>query len=293
MKISAGVRYMLLSTLFFAFMNMCVKQLAHIPAYEVIFFRALISGVMCLVVLRRQGVNPLGNNKPVLILRGLAGVLALLTFFTTLQRIPLASAVTFQHLSPIFTAVLAVLFLKEKMHWKQWLYFSISFAGVFLIKGFDTRISGFYLFLGILSAVFSGLAYNAVRKLKDSDHPLVVVFYFPLICIPVVGPYTLFNWVMPQGWDWLVILCMGVFTQLGQTALTKAIQAEELSKITYLNYLGIVYALGLGFVFFGEVFTLAALCGMILVLGGVLLNIQFVRSRRPLLAKEEAKIKKH
>jgi drug/metabolite transporter (DMT)-like permease len=287
MKISAGIRYMLLSTLFFAFMNMCVKYLAHIPAYEVIFFRALISGVMCLVVLLKEGVNPLGNNKKVLVLRGLAGVLALLSFFTTLQHIPLASAVTFQHLSPIFTAILAVLFLNERMHWKQWLYFALSFAGVFLIKGFDPRVSNFYLVLGVLSAVFSGLAYNAVRKLKDSDHPLVVVFYFPLICIPVVGPYTLFNWVMPVGWDWLVILLMGVFTQLGQTALTKAIQAEELSKITYLNYLGIIYALGLGFIFFGEVFTLAALCGMILVLSGVMLNIQYVRSRKPILPQKK------
>jgi drug/metabolite transporter (DMT)-like permease len=287
MKISAGIRYMLLSTLFFAFMNMCVKYLAHIPAYEVIFFRALISGVMCLVVLLKEGVNPLGNNKKVLVLRGLAGVLALLSFFTTLQHIPLASAVTFQHLSPIFTAILAVLFLNERMHWKQWLYFALSFAGVFLIKGFDPRVSNFYLVLGVLSAVFSGLAYNAVRKLKDSDHPLVVVFYFPLICIPVVGPYTLFNWVMPMGWDWLVILLMGVFTQLGQTALTKAIQAEELSKITYLNYLGIIYALGLGFIFFGEVFTLAALCGMILVLSGVMLNIQYVRSRKPILPQKK------
>jgi drug/metabolite transporter (DMT)-like permease len=292
MKISPGIRYMLLSTLFLAFMNLCVKQLSHIPPYEILFFRALISGVICLGMLWRLKVNPLGNNKKLLVMRGFAGIGSLLLYFTTLQHIPLASAVTIQYLAPIFTAMMAVFVLNEKMHWKQWAYFLVSFAGVVFMKGTDARVPMLYLLIGIGSALFTSAAFNVVRKLNQTEHPLVIILYFPLIAMPLMLPFTIYYWVQPQNWDWLVILLMGLFTQAGQVYLTKAIQAEELSKITYLNYLGIIYALGLGFIFFGEVFHLGSLFGMALVLCGVLLNLNYKRNldRKKLFAARNPKL---
>jgi drug/metabolite transporter (DMT)-like permease len=278
MKLSPGIRYMLLSTIFLACMNLCVKQLAHIPPYEILLFRAIISGVLCLGVLWRLKINPLGNRRWLLVARGIAGVGSLLLYFTTLQHIPLASAVTIQYLAPIFTAMLAVFVLNEKMHWKQWAFFLVSFAGVVFIKGTDERVPLLYLLIGIGSALFTSAAFNVVRKLNQTEHPMVIILYFPLVALPLMLPLSLYNWVQPQHWDWLIILLMGLFTQAGQVYLTKAIQAEELSKITYLNYLGIIYALGLEFVFFGEVFHLGSLFGMALVLCGVLLNLNYKRN---------------
>ncbi len=280
---------MLLSTLFLAFMNLCVKFLSHIPPYEILFFRALISGVICLGMLKRLGVSPWGNNKWLLVARGFAGIGSLLLYFTTLQHIPLASAVTIQYLAPIFTAMMAVFILNEKMHWKQWAYFLVSFAGVVFLKGTDERVPMLYLLIGIGSALFTSAAFNVVRKLNQTEHPLVIILYFPLIAMPLMLPFTIYNWVQPQHWDWLIILLMGLFTQAGQVYLTKAIQAEELSKITYLNYLGIIYALALGFVFFGEVFHLGSLLGMALVLCGVLLNLNYKRNldRKQLIASRK------
>jgi drug/metabolite transporter (DMT)-like permease len=129
-----------------------------------------------------------------------------------------------------------------------------------------------YLILGVLSAMFSGLAYNAVRKLKDSDHPLVVVFYFPLVALPVSAIACYFNWMMPLGIDWLWLMLIGVFTQIAQVNLTYALQNERMASISGLNYLGIVYALLFGYFLFGESYNWIVLIGIFLVLTGVLLN---------------------
>ena len=128
-------------------------------------------------MLQKLGIPLLGNNKKVLLMRGIFGTTALLMFFYTLQNIPLASAVTLQYLSPIFTALFAAIFLKEKMQIRQWLYFGISFAGVALIKGFDERISDLYAHGHLLRHVL-GMAYTCIRQLKDGTPCGGVVFPF-------------------------------------------------------------------------------------------------------------------
>lgn len=273
MKISEGVRYMLLATLFFSLMNLCVKFLTRIPAIEIVFFRAAVSFILSYAMLEYKGIPKLGNNHKFLFLRGFFGVFSLILYFYTLKEMPLASAVTIQYLSPIFTSLLAVYTLGEIMTKRQWLFLLVSFAGVLLIKGVDTRISLMYLAMGVGSALFSSLAYNSVRRLKDTEHPLVVVFYFPLVALPVTFIFTLMQWTTPIGNEWIFIVLMGIFTQMAQYCMTRAVQVAELSSISYLNYLGIIYALGLGFVFFDERFSTIALIGMVLVMSGILLNL--------------------
>lgn len=265
---------MLLAGIFFAFMQVMVKFVPHIPAIEIIFFRSLFSLIASFWILKRQRVPVFGNNKKLLIMRGISGSLGLIFFFYTLQNVPLASAVTLQYLSPIFTALLGIFLVKEKLKPVQYLYFGIAFAGVLVIEGFDSRISPGYMLIGLGSALFAGLAYNIIRKLKNTEHPLVIVFYFPLVTLPIAGIYCVFNWVHPVGIDWLILLGVGVFTQLAQYFMTMAYQNARLSKIASLNYIGIIYALGFGFIFFDETFNLLTYLGMAMVLSGVILNIR-------------------
>jgi drug/metabolite transporter (DMT)-like permease len=269
-----SIAFMMTSTLLYAFLNLCVKFLPHIPAVELIFFRSLISFVICATILFKQRVPLLGKNKKWLIIRGLAGIAALWSYFYTIQHVPLAEAVTFQYMSPVFTAILAGFILSERMSTREWLLLLLAMLGVFIIQGFDHRVSWYYVAIGLFSALASGLAYNAVRKLNSSEHPLVIILYFPLVALPVTGAVSATQWVMPTGLDWLYILAMGLFTQGGQYFMTKAIQQKPLSQLTYLNYLGIVYALVLGFLCFNETFHPAALFGMLLVCSGVLLNLR-------------------
>ena len=264
---------MLGSTLAFALMQICVKFLPHIPAHELILFRSIISIVLSVAMLKQLGIPLLGNNKKVLLMRGIFGTTALLLFFYTLQNIPLASAVTLQYLSPIFTALFAAIFLKEKMQIKQWLYFGISFAGVALIKGFDERISLSLMLIGICSAMFSGMAYTCIRQLKDTEHPVVVVLYFPLVAIPIMTVLSYLNWVSPKGSDWLFLLLMGLFTQIAQILMTKGIQSGIANKMISLKYVGTIYALAIGYVLFGESYGIMSLLGIAMVIAGVVLNL--------------------
>lgn len=277
---------MLLSTLAFFLANVFVKQVAHIPAMETVFFRCILATVFCLIGLRRAKADPIGSNHLFLFLRGAFGTTALFCFFLTLQNMPLASAQTIQYLSPIFTATIAIFLLKESVLPLQWVFYAIAFSGVLLIERFDERISPFYLVLGIISAFCSGMAYNLVRSLRGKEHPLTVVLHFQLVGT-VVGFFSLFfEWKMPVGWDWLFLFLIGVFSQLGQIFLTNALQRERIAGVAIINYTGLAYALTIGWIVFGEQQGIVALGGMLLVVAGVLMSIMYGRRRQRMDAIE-------
>jgi drug/metabolite transporter (DMT)-like permease len=277
---SEGVKQMITASIFFSLMNLLVKFVPHIPALELVFFRCLISLIITLYLLRKAKVSIFGNNKKVLILRGVFGITALTMFFITLQNMPMASAVTIQYLSPLFTSLFGITLLSEKVKSSQWLFFAISFVGVIVVKGFDSNISLLMFCFGLGGAIFSGLAYNCIRMLKSTDHPYVVVLYFPLIGLPITGVYSAINWVMPTGYDWLYILGIGVFTQIAQIRMTKALQSERIAKVSSVRYLGLFYALFFGFVFFGETYSWQSIIGMLLVILGVVFSLLTKRRKK-------------
>jgi len=276
---SVGVTNMLLATFFFAVMNVFVKQLAHIPAMEIVFFRCLVSALICFVGISRAKVDWKGNNNALLIARGTFGTIALYTFFLTIQNIPLASAVTIQYLSPIFTTIIAIFLLSEKVKPLQWIFYAMAFAGVFVMKGFDAQVSTPFLITGIVSAFCSGMAYNLVRRLKEREYPLVVVLHFQLVGVVAGFAFTLFNWVTPALWDWFCLLMTGILTQAGQVCLTKSLQAERVANVSILNYTGLIYALLFGVFIFGEIYTLQVLLGISLVVAGVVMSVLYSKRK--------------
>jgi drug/metabolite transporter (DMT)-like permease len=265
---------MIIAGILFSLMNVSVKLIPHIPAIEIILFRSVFTLVFTFILIRRIQIPLFGNNKKLLILRGVAGSVGLMTFFYTLQNIPLASAVTINYLAPIFTTLLGIFIVKEKVKLKQVLYFGLSFVGVVIIEGFDPRISPIDLSIGLLSAFSMGVAYNVIRKLNTTEHPLVIMFYFPFITIPIAAIASYFLWVTPKGIDWLILLLISLLTQFAQYFMTLAYQNAQLSKVASLSYIGIIYALAFGFFIFDETFELMAYIGMGLVLSGVFLNIR-------------------
>lgn len=266
---------MLISSFAFSLMQVCVKLLSGFPVTELIFFRSIVSLALSLIVVWKAGVSPFGNSRKYLILRGVFGVTALSMFFYTLQKMPIATAITIQYLSPIFTSLFAIWILKEPMKNRQWLFFAISFAGILVMKGLNDDIETIYVIVGIIAAAFAGLAYNMIRKVKDTDHPVVVVLYFPLVAIPVMGFFSFFYWKTPIGVEWLLLLAMGVFTQIAQVFMTKAWQAESANKVASLKYVGIVFALFFDFTLFNIIPPWANILGILIVLLGVVLNVRY------------------
>jgi drug/metabolite transporter (DMT)-like permease len=271
---------MFLSTFAFAMANVFVKQVSHLPTLEIVFFRCLFGVIFCFIGLRRANADWRGSNHSMLLMRGIFGTTALFLFFLTLQKIPIASAMTIQYLSPIFTTIIAIFLLKENVKYLQWLFYAMAFAGVLFIERFDARISLFYLIIGIISAFCSGVAYNLVRSLREREHPLTVVLHFQLVGL-VVGFFSLFFfWTTPLGWDWLYLILIGISSQLGQIFLTNALQREKAASVAIVNYSGLIYALIVGWFVFNEPQTLESLAGMFLVVCGVVLSVIYSKRRR-------------
>lgn len=258
-------KLLFLSVSSFAVVSACVKGLSHIHFSEVVFFRALITLSLCVWGIRRRSLSFFGNHKGYLIGRGLAGTVALSLFFFVLQKLPLATAVTLQYLSPIFTVFWAQVLFKERASLIQWIFFMGGFVGVWMIQGFDARVEPWLALLGVASAVAAGLAYTFVRRLRTTDHELVIIFYFPLVTIPVMLPFVIQNWVMPNLWEAFLLLLIGIFTQLGQIYLTRGYSLQKAANIGLVNYAGVIYAMVIGLLIFGETIPLMAALGMALI----------------------------
>lgn len=257
----------------FALMNVFVKSISHIPPVQIILVRSVISLAISVYFLRSQSVSVWGNNKLILLARGFSGAIALLLFFQLLQQIPLAAASSLAYLAPIFTAIIGIFLVGEKVRPLQWLFFLVSFCGVLIIQGFDGRIETIHLIMGIVCALFMGLAYGFIRKLKTSEHPLVIIFYFPLVMLPFSGVWSVFIWQIPSMLDWFFLIMVGITTQIAQFFMTKSYQAEELNRVSIINYIGIIFALSFGWMFFDETFNVITILGMLLVIAGVVANI--------------------
>lgn len=276
----SGVAQMFFSTFSFAMANVFVKQLADLPVMQIVFFRSVIAGAFCYVGIRQAGVSIKGNNRPFLVYRGVAGTAALVLFFITLQEIPLASATTIQYLSPIFTAVIAVFFLKESVRVIQWVFYAAAFSGVLLIKNFDPRVSLVYLLIGIVAAFGSGVAYNFVRRLRETDHPLVIILYFQIVGLVVSIPALFFVWRTPVGAEWIYLGLVGVFSQLGQVFLTNAFSRERAASVAIIVYSGLIYAIAIGWFVYDESHNVYTFLGMALVVAGVIASILYGRHRK-------------
>ncbi len=272
LKLSKGAGYMLISLTAFSLMHLLVKFISNIPVPEVIFFRSIVALALSYAMIRREGVSPWGTHKLLLLFRGLAGVTSLLAFFYAIQHMPLATVVTITNLVPFFAMLLAVIFVGEKIPIVQWFLVSIAFVGVYLIKGFDERVKTEYLVITLFAAFFTALAHFLVRTLRDSDYENVIIFYFPLVSIPIVLGPMWYYWVTPTWVEALFLLAIGGVSQVGQIFLTRAYRHEEIGNIAGLYYVGLLLALAYGYFFFDETFNAITLIGMLLVLSGAVLG---------------------
>lgn len=258
----------------FAIMNVLIKYLSNYSAIELVFYRALLTLVISGFFIFKRGIPIKGNNTKLLLLRGTFGFMGLSLYYFTVQHLDLASAVVLQYTSPIFTTLIALIVLKEKVLKIQWMAFIICLSGLLMIKQFG-EIDWLYFSLGILSAFFSGAAYNVIRKLKNTEHPSLIVFYFPLVTLPLALVFLFIqgNMNSPTFKECLLLIGIGVSTQIAQFAMTLAYQKETAAKVSSVTYTGLGYALLFGMVFFNEKPSLLELTGFLIVLIGIAINI--------------------
>lgn len=279
MPFKKAIKHMLISTLAFACMNAIVKYLTHVSAFEIVFFRSISSLIFTLMFLFRNKIPLAGNNKKMLILRGLVGVTSMTLFFMSTKYLSIGTAVSLRYLAPIFAGIFAVVFLKQKIWPLQWLFFVMAFLGVLILKGLDTQINTTGLILILIAAVSSGLVYVIISKIGNTEHPVVVVNYFMIISTLVGGILSIGNWVTPVGIEWVLLFSLGVFGYFGQVHMTKAFQTGKTDQVAPVKYVEVIFTVLFGLLLFDEVYTFWSLLGITFIIGSLILNILY-KSRK-------------
>ncbi len=265
------------SALFFSLMTLFVKLAGRtIPTMEIVFARSLLMAGMTYALVRRQGLSPLGNNRKLLLARGVIGVTALSLFYFAIPRIPLGDATALFYMAPIWTALSAAFFLRERTAGLVLVGMAVSLVGVvlisepsFLFSALDA-LDPLAVAAVVVASMLSGLVYTIVRKLRATDAPNVIIFYLSTVGVVGALPF-LGNWVVPTGWAWLWLLGAGLTTQLGQICLTRGLHLEKAGRAISVGYLQVVFAFVWGALVFGTVPDLQSLAGAVLIVGSVLL----------------------
>lgn len=282
LSIPVGARYMMLSAFAFSIMALFVKQVGMlgVPVLEMVAARSFVSLVISYIAIKRLGIAVLGSRKGLLFARGFVGFFALNCVFYALTHLPLAEATVLQYLHPMFTVLFAMLFLKERTSRGSLICIAFSFLGLlvvsqpaFLFPSAVVELDNLAVVAAIAGAFGSAIAYTLVRNLNKTEHPLVIILYFPLVSLPICIVLLWGNAVMPEGIAWFYLLLIGLATQVGQWGLTKSMQTETAGRATSFSYLQVVFAVALGFVFYGESPSLSTIFGAGFIVIGAYVNV--------------------
>lgn len=276
-----GVRYVLLSAFGFALTGMFVKLLSGgIPILEIVAARALVSLVLSAWDLRRRRIAFWGQQKLWLLARGAIGTIGLICVFYSFSTLPLAEATVLQYLHPMFTAIIAVFFLKERLKPHVIVCVLLSFLGViFIVRPsffFGATASNYDIFaiwVAVAGAFFSAVAYNLVKKLNQTEDALVIIFYFPLVALPVSLMLLGDDFVLPTLEQTFLLVCVGLGTQMGQLGLTKAMQTETAGRATSLSYIQVVFSIAFGWLVFNQWPDVWVFAGITLIFIGLIINL--------------------
>jgi len=267
------------ASFFFSLMTLCVKNIDNrIPIYELVFFRSILSLMITLFIINLKNINPWGKNRPLLILRGVLGTLALVCIFYSIRNMPLSISTVIQYTYPIFISIFAGIFIKEKITRNLVLALIIGWIGILVIlnptqlTNINVEIENVSILISFLGAICTALAYVTVKKLSFSEDVYVIIQYFPLVSLITLLPIVLINWVTPN-WNQLFwIIGIGLFTQLGQTFLTIGLKNLPASEASSINYLQVLFGSTWGVVFFNEIININFLLGALLVLLGTIIS---------------------
>ncbi len=275
-----GFLVLLGSSLAFSLMTVCAKHLGgRLPVAEIVLSRALISLLITRLMLKQAGVSPWGNNKRMLWIRGLLGTLALFCVFKALEELPLASATVLQYTYPTFAAIGAWIFLKERTSSQIWIAVILGWLGIWMVvnptwpNSSVSGLSTIQTLIALTGAFLTALAYVCVRNLSKHEHPLVIVYYFPLVSVPITFPLVWNGGVMPIGMEWIWLLGIGLLTQIGQVLITEGLRILPAAIASSINYVQVLFATLWGLILFSEPIEAPTILGSILILCATLISV--------------------
>jgi len=263
-----GILSMSAGALAFALMAAFMKvALTDLPSFEVVLFRGAI-GWLLLVgfdVVRHGGIRR-GVDTRRLFWRSLFGFAGIATYVWAIAHIDLGVASALNQSSPVFAALLSIVFLGERPPAAVPLLIVAACFGALLIVAPDLQGVNWNALVGLISGITAAAAYVLVRELRHTDPPAVIIrwfcFWSALLSVPFI-PWQ--GWTWPSGNQWSALAAMGVFGLLGQLGMTFAYRLEQASIVSPFMYISVVASLALGWLVWNEWPGPSALAGCILV----------------------------
>ena len=267
-KNQLGFLYMFMSICAFSLMDVIVKWSVDYPIGQVLFFRGFFGIIFYFFVIPRERIkNFYQTKRPGLhALRCLAGLIALISIFIALRKLPLATVVSISFAAPIFTTILSIFLLSEKVGIFRWLAVIIGFIGILIITEPGISELNIYYIFPIIFCL--GLSYVAItiRQLSSSEPAWLISFYFSL-SITFLSFLTIpQGWVMPSLNHFILLSLIGIFGGVANLWLSLSYKYSEVSLVTPLKYLALVVAVIFGYLIWEEVPTIKTLLGAFLVI---------------------------
>jgi drug/metabolite transporter (DMT)-like permease len=268
-KNQLGFLCMFVSVCFFSVMDLIVKWSENYPLGEVIFFRGFFGLIPILFLITNKKLkNFYYTTRPGLhFLRCLSGLIALAAIFLALRELPLATVVSITYAAPIFTTLMSIFFLSERVGKYRWLAVLIGFIGIVIISEPGFTSLNIYYFYPIIFCI--GLSYVAIvlRQLSTTEPIWLIGFYFSF-SITISSFFTLSgtNWIMPSLVDFILLSLIGILGGVANLLLTQAYKLSEVSLVTPLRYLALLFAIFFGYIFWDELPTYKTLVGAFLVI---------------------------
>ena len=271
---------MFVSAFFFCLMTIFVKIASEeFETIQIFFMRGIITLLITYYILKRKKIYVWGKNQKILIARGVVGSFALFLVYESLNRLTLAQATVIQYLYPIFIAILASFLLKETLNKNIILSAILGLVGVFWILNFPFMNSEIVFDIGsigiaVTGSILTALAYVLVRLASTyNESPYVIMFYFPLFTVIMAAPFIYQSWSKPNIYYWIVLIIVGICTQLGQWFLTFGYKLLPASKVAPISYAQVPFAVISGFLFFEEGIYLNFIVGSIIIFIGIYILI--------------------
>ncbi len=272
-EVRAGICYMLASVFVFAVINALVKwEAARYPLGEVVFFRSGFSLLPCLALLagggnpwRRLRTRRLKQNIGL----GILQFVSMMLIFAAFGMMPLADAIAITFSTPLFLTLLSIPLLGERVGPHRWAAVLVGFAGVLLMiragGGLGGGLASTGALLALANAALGALGAIALRRMTLTEPSLILVTYPALVTTVLSVALLPFGWTTPGWGDGLLLAGIGLGSGIGQFWATQAFRFAPAAVAAPFGYLTMIWSMGLGYLFWGDVPTAMLIAGAAVV----------------------------
>ncbi len=194
-------------------------------------------------------------------------------WFLGIGLLPLAEVFALEFTAPIWTLIIAGIFLDEKINSRKLLAVIFGLLGVLVITkpGIEVIDAASFVVLG--AAVCFAVTLVCTKSLSSSESPVLILFYMSLIQLPIGLVLAISTWVWPTPEQWLWSFIIGFTALSAHYCLSKAMQYAEVSMVVTVDFLRLPLIALVGVFLYAEEFEISLLLGGLLMVIGNLISL--------------------